>query len=485
MKKLLLAFLFFPLLANAQIITTIAGNGINANTGDGGLAVNAGFLLVDGVAFDNYGNLMICSGGSVRKLDTLTGILTLFAGDSTGGTTLGDGGLALYAYMRPIFARMDGSGNTYISDGINNRIRKIDGTTGIITTIAGNGAYTYGGDGGPATNASFADAFNICLDTSGNLYISDTWNYRVRRVNLSTGIITTYAGIGVSGYSGDGGPATSAKLSQVDGICLDRSGNLYIGDRTNGRIREVNAASGIITTFAGNGAEGWSGDGGNADSAEFGRVSDMVFDSSGNLFFADNDNNRIRRIDAITHIITSVAGNGPDCPPPAVGWCGTFGGDGGPADSGYLHTPFSLCLDHSGNIYIGDYANLRVRKVGYGLITPTFVGGAIQILNLCIGASATSIDSLMEITDVSVGFTEHWKVSSPPLHGTLGGFSTTGISTGGIVVPTGLSYTPAQALQVQMYLPYRYQMARIPHSALSMSRSIPCHLPSQAPPLFV
>ena len=329
------------------------------------MAINAGFFLINGVSFDNHGNLLISSAGSVRKLDTLTGILSLFAGDSLGGTTLGDGGLAVYASMMPVQTCVDDSGNTYIGDDINKRVRKVDAATGIISTVAGKGTIGASGDGGPADSASFENTDLICLDHSGNLYIADTWNSKVRKVNLSTGIITRYAGTGVSGYSGDGGPATNAKFSQVDAICLDYSGNLYIGDRSNGRIREVNAVTGIVTTFAGKGMEGWSGDGGNADSAEFSRVSAMAFDSSGNLFLADIDNNRIRRIEAESHIITTVAGNGPECAPPATGGCGTFGGDGGPAVSCYLHTPFSLCLNHSGNIYIGDYANYRVRKVGY------------------------------------------------------------------------------------------------------------------------
>jgi uncharacterized protein YjdB len=444
MKRILLILLLLPLFAEAQVITTIAGNGTGTNTGNGGLAVNAGFNLVNGVSFDNSGHLLICSGGSVRKLDSLTGIITLFAGDSLGGTALGDGGLAYYAYMRPIAACVDNIGNTYISDAGSGhpRIRKVDVSTGIITTIAGNGTSGYSGDGGPATNASISGGW-ICLDTSDNLYIGDTWNFRVRKVNLSTGIITTYAGTGVNGYSGDGGPATAAKLSQVDGVCIDHFGNIYFGDRSNGRIRKVDAVTSIITTFAGNGIIGYGGDGGNADTAKFYRISGMAIDSFGNIFFADQGNNRIRKINSASHIITTVAGNGPACPPPpGTGGCGTFGGDGGPADSGYIHTPQGVCLDHSGNLYIGDYNNYRVRKVGYGVLTPTFIGGAIQPLNICINATAVSINSLMSIVDPSVGLTDSWTIVSSPSHGTLSGFTATAISSGGIVTPTGLSYTP-------------------------------------------
>lgn len=444
MKRVLLLFLCLPILTNAQIITTIAGNGTSPNTGNGGLAVNAGFNLINGVSFNNNGKLLICSNGCVRKLDTLTGIITRFAGDSLGGTALGDGGLAYFAYISPITACVDNTGNTYISDNGalgNPRIRKVNSTTGIITTIAGTGVAGYSGDGGPATSAEIKGGW-ICLDTMGNLFIADTWNFRIRKVNLSTGIITTYAGTGTSGFSGDGGPATAANVSQIDGICSDLSGNIYFGDRANGRIRKVNSATGIITTFAGNGIIGYGGDGGNADTAKFNLVSGMTIDNNGHLYFADRGNNRVRKINAATHVITTIAGNGPECPPSGPGGCGTFGGDGGPATSGYLHSPQGVCIDNSGNVYVGDYANYRVRKVGYGVLTPTFIGGAVQPLNICVSATGVSLSSLMSISDPSVGLTDTWSVIASPLHGTLGGFNATATSTGGIVIPTGTSYTP-------------------------------------------
>lgn len=399
--------------------------------------------MVNGVSFNNSGNLLICSGNCIRKLDTLTGIITRFAGDSLGGTALGDGGLAYFAYISPINVCVDNIGNTYISDnGVSQpRIRKVDATTGIITTIAGNGISGYSGDGGPATNASLRGGW-ICLDNMGNLYIADTWSFRVRKVDLSTGIISTCAGSGISGYSGDGGPATDARVSQVDGICSDLSGNIYFGDRSNGRIRKVNVSTGIITTYAGNGVIGYGGDGGNADTAKFFRVGGMTINASGDLYFADMGNNRIRKITATTHIITNIAGNGPECSPSGPGGCGTFGGDGGPATAGYMHTPYGLCIDPPGNVYVGDYANYRVRKVGYGVLTPTFIGGALQPLNVCINASSVPINSLMAISDPSVGLIDVWTVVSLPSHGALGGFTATATSTGGIVTPTGLTYTP-------------------------------------------
>ena len=214
---------------------------------------------------------------------------------------------------------VDASGNLYIADTGNNRIRKVS-ATGIITTVAGNGSAGYSGDGGPATSAQLDGPEGVAVDGSGNLYIADTCNNRIRKVS-ATGIITTVAGNGSAGYSGDGGPATSAQLSLPAGVAVDGSGNLYIADSGNNRIRKV-SATGIITTVAGNGSPGYSGDGGPATSAQLNQPAGVAVDASGNLYIADSSNNRIRKVSA-TGIITTVAGNGFD----------GYSGDGGPATS--------------------------------------------------------------------------------------------------------------------------------------------------------
>jgi sugar lactone lactonase YvrE len=244
---------------------------------------------------------------------------------------------------------VDSSGNIYIADTYNERIRKVS-TSGIITTVAGNGAATFSGDGGAATSAELHGPSGVAVDSSGNIYIADTYNERIRKVSTS-GIITTVAGNGTGGYSGDGGAATSAELYYPSGVAVDSSGNIYIADRNNDRIREV-STSGIITTVAGNGTWGYSGDSGAATSAELYGPSGVAVDSSGNIFFVEDGNNRVRKVSA-SGIITTVAGNG----------TGGYSGDGGVATSAELYTPYGVAVDSSGNIYIADLNNNRIRKV--------------------------------------------------------------------------------------------------------------------------
>jgi sugar lactone lactonase YvrE len=240
---------------------------------------------------------------------------------------------------------------------------------GIITTVAGTGGACsppcsgFSGDGGPATSASLYIPQGVAVDASGNLFVTDTGNNRIRKVAAPSGIITTVAGDGpscssfscIGGFSGDGGPATSATLNYPAGIAVDASGNLFFADSQNNRIRKV-SASGIITTIAGNGTQGFSGDGGPAAAAALNNPLGVAVDASGNLFFADSQNNRIRKVSA-SGIITTVAGNGP------AGSSGGFSGDGGPATSAALYYPYGVAIGASGNIFIADTFNGRIRKV--------------------------------------------------------------------------------------------------------------------------
>jgi len=339
--------------AATGIITTVAGNGTFSFSGDGGPATSATLAGPFGVAVDVSGNPFIADtfNNRIRRVDAATGIITTAAGNGTFGFS-GDGGLATSATLGgPFGVAVDCSGNVFIADTSNNRIRRADAATGIITTVAGNGL----GDGGPATSASLFEPEAVTTDVTGNLLIADTNNSRIRRVDASTGIITTEAGTGQDGFSGDGGPATSAAFSQPAGLVVDKSGNLFISDTDNNRIRRVDASTGIVTTVAGNGTTGFSGDGGPATSASLnlGQGPDLIADNSGNLFIADTQNNRIRRVAAATGIITTVAGNG------------TFGfsGDGGPATSAALAGPFGVAVDSSGNVFIADTGNNRIRRV--------------------------------------------------------------------------------------------------------------------------
>lgn len=291
-----------------------------------------------------------------------SGKIFTFAGTGTFGYS-GDGGPDTAAQLAaPFGVTVDASGNVYIADSQNERIRKVN-TNGIISTIAGNGKAGFSGDGGPATAAEFEFPQGIAVDASGNVYISDYDNQRIRKVNVS-GIISTIVGNGTAGYSGDGGTASSAEINNPYGLAIDGSGNLYIADGGNGRIRKVNT-SGIISTVAGNGTGGYSGDGGQATIAAIGSVQGVAVDGSGNIYIADFGDNVIRKVNA-SGIISTVAGNG---------GLGGYSGDGELATAAELNNPSDVVVDGSGNVYIADQSNLRIRKVNTSDIISTYAGG--------------------------------------------------------------------------------------------------------------
>jgi uncharacterized protein (TIGR03437 family) len=331
-----------------SMIVTVAGNGLAGETGDGGPATAAMVAGPFGVATDASGNLFIASGGQIRKVSP-DGIITTYAGNGQ-RTFSGDGGPAISAGVYPEGLAVDASGNLFIADFANNRIRKVS-ASGTITTVAGNGTEGFSGDGGPATSAKLASPQGVAVDASGSLFIADSG--RIRKVSAD-GIITTVAGKGTGGYSGDGGPATSASVDPTS-VAVDASGNLFIADTGNNRIRKV-SASGIITTVAGNGPSspvgGYSGDGGVATSASLNFPLGVAVDASGNLFIADYSNQRVRKVSP-SGIITTVAGNG----------TAAFSGDGGLAASASLSYPQGVAVDAAGNLYIADYDNDRVREV--------------------------------------------------------------------------------------------------------------------------
>jgi sugar lactone lactonase YvrE len=338
-------------------ITTVAGGG-NGALGDGGPATSASLAWPQGVAVDSSGNLYIADTNYdfIRKVSG--GTITTVAGNNIWGYS-GDGGPATSASLNfPYGVAVDSAGNVYIADWQNNRIRKVSG--GTITTVAGNGFYRYSGDSGPATSASLNQPTGVAVDSFGNLYIADWFNNRIRKV--SGGTITTVAGNGRCCFSGDGGSPTSASLNQPQGTAADSAGNLYIADYGNSRVRKV--SGGTITTVAG-GGKGPLGDGGPATSATLGSPVGVAVDSAGNLYIADSWSNRIRKVSAGT--ITTVAGNG----------IGGFSGDGGPATSASLDGPYGAAVDAAGNVYIADWQNNRIRKVSGGTIT-TVAGNGNQ-----------------------------------------------------------------------------------------------------------
>lgn len=310
MKKHLTLILFIiSLKANSQIINTIIGDTTIGNSGDGGPGSAALLNNPIQASMDAAGNLYIADQNNynVRKVNN-AGIITTIAGIGTQGYT-GDGGLATAAQLGgPVGVMPDARGNIYIVDYNNNVIRKID-TAGVITTVAGNGTPGYSGDGGPATSATLQGVAAIVIDSIGNLYLADNQNFVIRMVDTS-GIISTVVGNGTQGFSGDGGPALSAQLTYPLGLLIDKKGNLYIGDTYNNCVRKVDTA-GIITTVAGVGGPSgsYSGDGGPAINAGLNAPVGMSMDPVGNLFIADASNNVVRKVDT-TGIITTVVGNG-------------------------------------------------------------------------------------------------------------------------------------------------------------------------------
>ncbi|MBX2906864.1 MAG: T9SS type A sorting domain-containing protein [Taibaiella sp.] len=336
---------------HAQIINTIAGDGVAGFAGDGGPATAARLRNPINGKFDATGNYYFADYNNhrIRKINT-SGVISTVAG--TGAPSFsGDGGAATAAGLNsPVGVAVDGSGNVYFSDRANTRIRMIS-ASGTITTVAGTGGVGYTGDGGAATAATLNYPGGINVDASGNVYFADESNNVVRKITVSTGVISTVAGNGTAGYSGDLGAATSAKLDHPKDVVVKPTGEIYIADYANSRIRRVNS-SGNIATVVGTGTAGFSGDGGSALSAQINHPLYVWADTaSGDLLFTDAWNNRVRKVNA-AGTISTIAGNG------------TYGysGDAGAATAAKIANP-SVTTDASGAIYLCDEGNDRIRKI--------------------------------------------------------------------------------------------------------------------------
>jgi uncharacterized protein (TIGR03437 family) len=353
------------------VINTVAGNGTLPFSGDSGPATKAGIGIPPDVAIDGAGNLYIVdrSNNRIRKVDT-SGTISTFAGNGTQDSS-GDGGPALNAEIfLPIAIAVDGAGNVYIADA-GSGLRKVD-TAGIINSV-------------PVISPSLskiASPGGMTVDSAGNVYISDLNGSAIYKLD-KTGVLTTVAG-GAFGFSGDGGPATKAALYFPSGVAIDSAGNIYFADKGNNRVRKVDT-KGVITTFAGTGTAGFSGDGGPATSAKLGLNLTAAFqgvavDSAGNVYIADPVNNRIRMVNP-SGIISTFAGNGT---PFATGSLGN--GDGGPPAKASLATPYGVTVDSAGNVYIADTGHGIIRKVT-GATTTGGSGPLISANGVVNGAS--------------------------------------------------------------------------------------------------
>jgi len=362
----------------AMIMTTVAGNGTQGYYGgDGGLAINASLYIWGGLAIGPDGSIYIADtdNNRVRRVSP-DGIITTVAGYGHRYFS-GDGGPATSAALSsPYGVAIGPDGGIYIADMGNNRIRRV-GPDGIITTVAGNGNSGNSGDGGPATSAAVNFPSSVAVGPDGSIYIPDlNGSNRIRRVGPD-GIITTVVGNGNYGYSGDGGPATSASLYNPNSVAVGQDGSIYIVDQMNRRIRRV-GPDGIITTVAGNGNNGYSGDGGPATSASLYNPNSVAVGQDGSIYVSDLGNLRIRRV-GTDGIITSIAGNGTR----------GYRGDGGPATSASFYNPTGVAVGPAGNIYIADAISERIRLVSPGwpgvsisdISVPSEDGSQIYIFN--------------------------------------------------------------------------------------------------------
>ena len=331
------------------LIATVAGRPEKGNTASGPAEVHVPAEGEDPLADPPAGKAE-----KFVQLSDVSGTVRYVVGAGKSGRFGGDGGPATQATLNfPGAVAVDRQGNLYIADTMNHRIRRVDVTTGVISTIAGTGQHRCTGDGGPAVAATLNEPAALAVDGRGNLYIADQSNNRVRKVDLNTGIITTVAGTGETGYTGDGMLAIEAGLSGPSGLAIGPDGELYIADTFSGRIRRIDRGTGIISTVAGDGSEYRFSGLPNEFSTSLSRPYGIALDGAGNLLITDSDSHLIRRWDRKKKIITRLAGSGQ----------AQFAGDGGDPLTGSLNYPFGVLVDGAGNVYIADTFNHRIRMI--------------------------------------------------------------------------------------------------------------------------
>jgi Secretion system C-terminal sorting domain/Bacterial Ig domain len=430
-----------------EIIQTIGGtHGSGGYGGDNIAATATKFNFQYMINLDAAGNLYIADNGNarIRKIDATTGIVTTVAGNGTGGS-IGDGTPATAAELGAsggpnpgvVGVAVDASNNIYIGDATNNKIRRVDGVTGIITTLAGTGTAGSTGDGGPASAALLSGPRGVAVDAAGNVFFADAGNNKIRMVTISTGIITTVAGNGTAGYTSDGVVATTTKINSPRGVWVDASENVYFADYSNNRIRMVSSATGIIYTVAGNGTAGYTADGVVATTTKINGATDVKVDAAGNIYVADAGNNRVRVVNT-SGIINTIAGSAS-----AAGWAGD--GSLATAAAVKMSSPVSIAVEPNTNyFYISDRNNDVIREVRPDS-KPYFVNGAAQSFTICEDGAAFDFSSYLAIVDSDQGQTETWTISSAAAKGTVA-LGTTATSDGGTVSTTGFTYTPTTGM---------------------------------------
>jgi sugar lactone lactonase YvrE len=332
----------------------LAGDSKPGATGDGGPAAQARVNQPFDVAFDSAGHLYFSDTGNhrIRRVDAKTGTISTVAGSGKKGYG-GEGGPATEALLdEPYGICLDDRGNLYFADRLNRRVRRVDAATGRIGTVAGDGSNASSGDGGPAAKAGLVEPNGVALDGKGWLYIADVAAHRIRVVDLASGTISTFAGDGRGRHAGDGGPAASASIHGARAVEVGPDGTVWILERQGNTLRAVDPRTGIITTRAGTGKVGFTGDGGAAKEATFNGPKELCLDRAGNVFVVDTENHAIRRIDAASGRITTVAGDGRR----------PVKGEDDPGTTDRLDRPHGVAVAADGSIVVGDTGNHRVRK---------------------------------------------------------------------------------------------------------------------------
>lgn len=340
---------------------TVAGDRSWVYTGDGVPAVGAPIFLPQGLAVDVTGNLYLsdASNSRIRRVDASTGLISTVVGNGTPGFN-GDGlPGSQTSVSQPAGLALDGAGNLYFADAGNNAVRRLDALSGVVTTVAGQpGMSGYAGDGGPATAAKLTLPEGLAFNAAGDLLIADTGNSAIRRVEADHGIIHLFAGTGLAGFGGDGGSALNAMLNTPWNVTVAPDGSVLIADFGNDRVRKISPA-GIISTLVGNGARGFSGDGGAPSQAELSEPAALALDPAGNLYIADSGNNRVRTVSVADGFLHTLVGNSGD----------SFAGDGGPANEASLYGPYALAFSAGGDLFVADIFHNRVRRVSAHTLT--------------------------------------------------------------------------------------------------------------------